>query len=199
MNKRVFLVDDDPMIRESITWMLEGDGFDVQAFDGSDSFLANVDLSEPGCAILDICMPGMNGIELQQILSDFDTILSVIFLTGHADVPTTAVAFKNGAIDLLQKPVEPDVLLASIEAALKSSDQKATLWQQKLSFEEKLSRLTPREKQLMELVVAGDANKTIADKLCLAQRTVEIHRHNLFKKMEVTSALQLVKLLPNYF
>lgn len=194
MKANVYLVDDDPMILESVSWVLEGEGITAYPFSAAQEFLDHVDFNQPGCAVLDINMPGMDGIELHRRIVEEQPVISVIFLTGHADVPITADAFKRGAIDVLQKPVETDALLCAILHGCKISEQNAQNHKEYRQAVERFQTLTPREKELFKLVIEGLPNKVIADTLCIALRTAEIHRHNLFKKMKVTSAIQLARL-----
>lgn len=194
MSCHVYLVDDDAIILESVSWLLEGEGFTVHCFSDHVSLLGQVDLSLPGVAVLDINMPGMDGMELHREISRRHSAIAVLFLTGHADVALTKQAFKQGASDLLQKPVNAQELIKSIQLAQELSMEQHTLKNQNLTLKTKLSSLTSREKTLLPLVIEGLANKVIADKLCVALRTVEIHRHNLFRKMGVTSGIQLAYL-----
>ncbi|SQI42163.1 Transcriptional regulatory protein fixJ [Leminorella richardii] len=187
----VYLVDDDPAIRDSLTWLLEAVGITLVSFSSADDFLQQVDVTQSGCVLLDICMPGMTGVELQEQLLRQDNVLSVIFLTGHADVPTASKIFKNGAFDLMEKPVDVDELLRVIRQALLNSQEKFTWFEQHSRLKSAWNQLTEREKQILTLVLEGHPNKVIADRLCLALRTVEIHRHNMMKKMDSDSPIQL--------
>lgn len=194
----VYLVDDDLAIRDSLTWLLEAAGIRLISFSSADAFLQQVDISQPGCVLLDICMPAMTGVELQQQLLRQDNVLSIIFLTGHADVPTTSKIFKNGAFDLLEKPVDVDELLRVMRSACQTSQDKFNRLATCRQLQTALDRLTSREKQILMLVLAGHPNKVIADRLCLALRTVEIHRHKMMKKMGIDSPVQLAHTLSKY-
>ncbi|SDJ86396.1 Two-component response regulator, FixJ family, consists of REC and HTH domains [Ferrimonas sediminum] len=191
----IFLVDDDNDVRESLQWMLEAKGKSATGFDSAAAFLDAVDPDQTGVAILDIEMPGMDGLALQQELNRRGSLLSVIILTGHANVPRAVTALKAGALDFLEKPVDGDRLLPLIERGLKASQERQEEDSQAGDWEAKMAQLTERESQLMQLVVEGTTNKEICDKLFIAQRTVEIHRHNLLKKMGVKNAAELAFLV----
>lgn len=196
--KRVYLVDDDPGIRDSLTWLLDAAGIQLICFTGAESFLEQADSTLPGCMLLDICMPGMTGVELQEHLICQENMLSIIFLTGHADVPTATHIFKNGAFDLMEKPVDTEELLRCIHQALASSEKKYEWHAGRQQLTEAWKELTDREKQILVLVLEGLSNKVIADHLHLALRTVEIHRHNMMKKMGTDSAIQLAHTVSKY-
>ncbi|SEF48129.1 response regulator transcription factor [Vibrio hangzhouensis] len=187
----VYLVDDDAAIIESVTWLLEGEGFNVKGFINAESFLQQVRIDQPGVVLLDINMPGIDGLELQKALIDNDSNLVIIFLTGHANVEITKTAFKRGANDLLQKPVKGEELCTAVAQAQELAMNLSVTRQEHEDLEAKIATLTEREKDLIPLIIQGKANKVIADELCIALRTVEIHRHNLFKKMGVSSGIQL--------
>lgn len=187
----VYLVDDDAAIIESVTWLLEGEGFNVKGFINAESFLQQVRIDQPGVVLLDINMPGIDGLELQKALIDNDSNLEIIFLTGHANVEITKTAFKRGANDLLQKPVKGEELCTAVAQAQELAMNLSVTRQEHEDLEAKIATLTEREKDLIPLIIQGKANKVIADELCIALRTVEIHRHNLFKKMGVSSGIQL--------
>lgn len=187
----VYLVDDDAAIIESVTWLLEGEGFNVKGFINAESFLQQVRIDQPGVVLLDINMPGIDGLELQRTLIDRHSSLVVVFLTGHASVEITKTAFKRGANDLLQKPVKGEELCNAVAQAQDLAISLSVTRQEHEDLEAKIATLTEREKDLIPLIIQGKANKIIADELCIALRTVEIHRHNLFKKMGVSSGIQL--------
>ena len=192
------MVDDDPAIRDSLTWLLEAAGVNLISFSGADDFLKQVDITQPGCVLLDICMPEMTGVELQEQLLRNDNVLSIIFLSGHADVPTASKIFKNGAFDLLEKPVDVGELLRVLQSARQASVEKFNWLEKYHQLKEALDSLTGREKQILMLVLEGHPNKVIADRLYLALRTVEIHRHKMMKKMGSDSSVQLAHMLSKY-
>ncbi|PHI28126.1 response regulator transcription factor [Budvicia aquatica] len=198
ITSNVYLVDDDPAIRDSLTWLLEAAGVNLISFSGADHFLKQVDITQPGCVLLDICMPQMTGVELQEQLLRNDNVLSIIFLSGHADVPTASKIFKNGAFDLLEKPVDVGELLRVLQSARQASVEKFSWLEKYHQLKEALDSLTGREKQILMLVLEGHPNKVIADRLYLALRTVEIHRHKMMKKMGSDSPVQLAHMLSKY-
>lgn len=198
ITSNVYLVDDDPAIRDSLTWLLEAAGVNLISFSGADDFLKQVDITQPGCVLLDICMPEMTGVELQEQLLRNDNVLSIIFLSGHADVPTASKIFKNGAFDLLEKPVDVGELLRVLQSARQASVEKFNWLEKYHQLKDALDSLTGREKQILMLVLEGHPNKVIADRLYLALRTVEIHRHKMMKKMGSDSPVQLAHMLSKY-
>ncbi|WP_215408227.1 response regulator transcription factor [Vibrio gigantis] len=191
MNCPIYLVDDDPAILDSVTFLLEGEDFQVSAFLSAKEFLDTVNMNQPGVILLDINMPRMDGLELQKRIESFESSLVIVFLTGHADVETTKLAFKRGAHDLLQKPVQGESLCQTLQQAQTLSSETYSAKQQNADLESKVKALTEREKSLIPLIIEGKPNKAIANELCIALRTVEIHRHNVFKKMAVSSGIQL--------
>lgn len=186
----IYIVDDDPSVRESLRYMLEGYDFSVVDFESGDDFLSTIDVSaEPGCLILDSKMPGISGPEVHDKLNKLGTAFSVIFLTGHGDVPMTIKAFRNGANDFFQKPISAAELIPSILKA-----QKASLLQYQKNCNEILfATLSNREKELFYLVAEGLTNKRIADKLCVSLRTVEVHRAKMMQKLNTDNITVLIK------
>jgi len=190
LNVPVYIVDDDPSVREALRYMLEGYDFQVFDFENGDDFLARIDVSTgPGCLILDSKMPGISGQEVHDQLNKLGTTLSVIFLTGHSDVPMTIKAFRNGANDFFQKPISASELIPSIKLAQKSS----LLRYQKHCNKTLFSTLTDREKDLFYLVAEGLINRQIADKLCISLRTVEVHRAKMMQKLNTDNITDLIK------
>ncbi|PSU35873.1 response regulator transcription factor [Photobacterium lutimaris] len=187
----IYLVDDDAAILDSVCWLLEGEGFDVKTYNSAENFLDSVDIEQPGVILLDINMPGIDGLELQKRLAEKESNFVIVFLTGHASVEITKTAFKRGANDLLQKPVNGEELCCAITQAQDLAISLSSSKQATADLEARVALLTEREKELVPLIIQGKPNKVIADELCIALRTVEIHRHNLFKKMGVTSGIQL--------
>ncbi|MBV7315745.1 response regulator transcription factor [Shewanella sp. NIFS-20-20] len=192
INGPVYLVDDDAAIADSLSYLLEGFGYQVRWFDSGDSFLAAVDLRHAGCVILDSRMPGLSGQQLQQCLNQASSPLAVIFLTGHGDVPMAVDAFKNGAFDFFQKPVAGQVLADALANGLDLS------WRQqgKRYHQQRIATLTEREKEIFQLVVNGYTNKQMAETLFVAVRTIEVHRARVMKKLEANNMAELVKLAP---
>ncbi|MEL4440952.1 response regulator [Shewanella algae] len=184
----VYLVDDDDSVRRSLGFMLEGYGFEVQAFEDAEQFLKAQPLEQPGCLILDMRMPGLSGAQLQQLLNEHNSPLAVIFLTGHGDVPLAVDALKSGAVDFFQKPADGARLAEAVTKALSHSAEIA----KRRKLQGIYQALTPREKEILHLIAKGYKNQQIADELCIAMRTVEIHRSNLMKGMQVSSLAEML-------
>ena len=201
----VFIVDDDAGVREALAWLLRSRRLPSESFTSADAFAAflndrpEVDWrpTQPGCLLLDVRMPGMSGLALfeQLIARDLLESLPVIFLTGHADVPTAVDAVKRGAFDFCEKPFSDNALVDRIEQALQRSATTLQSVKAKQSRQQNLSELTERERDVMRLVVEGLPNKLIADQLDISVRTVEVHRARVFDKMPVKSAVELANLL----
>lgn len=191
----VFVIDDDPAVRESLTLLLEQEDLIIETFDSAESFLAACG-SRPSraCAIVDIRMPGMDGMQLQEILSKTGLVLPIVFLTGHGDIPMSVQAIKRGAIDFLTKPITRTALLESVYAALQESDHLNRQAEKNESAASRLSHLTERERDVMELAIKGFGNKEIARHLGISHRTVEIHRARVMHKTDSETLLDLVRL-----
>lgn len=188
----VYLVDDDEAIVDSITFLMDGFGYKIKSFNSGNDFIASIDLSQPGCVILDARMPGLSGPQVQQLLSEANSPLSVIFLTGHGDVPMAVDAFKNGAFDFFQKPVQGQVLSQSISKGLQNSINKYN----RFAEQQLITRLSERELQIFKLIVAGNTNKQMSSVLCVAIRTIEVHRSKLMDKLGSANVAELLKLAP---
>ncbi|MCP5151102.1 MAG: response regulator transcription factor [Ectothiorhodospiraceae bacterium] len=191
----VFVVDDDEAVRRSLELLLSAAGLQSRAFATAEAFLAEHDPDSSGCLIVDLQMPGLSGLELQQRLIEEAVSLPTIFLTGHGDVPAAVQALKSGAVDFVQKPYDPETLLAQVEAALARAAEARERAEREASVRERLALLTPREREVLERVAAGSANKVIAIDLDISERTVELHRSRGMRKMEVRSAAALARLL----
>jgi RNA polymerase sigma factor (sigma-70 family) len=191
----VFVVDDDRSVGNSIELLLRSVGLRARTFLSAAEFLEAYDSGSPGCLVLDVRMPGMSGIELQARLSELGSTLPIIFVTAHGDVPMAVDAMKAGAVDFIQKPFRDQELLDKISQALDVNAQVQAERSDLAQIEERMASLTPREREVMELVVAGKANKGIARELGISQRTVEIHRARVMEKMEVRSVSLLVQLV----
>ncbi|MBT1514452.1 response regulator [Bradyrhizobium sp. SRL28] len=189
----VFLVDDDPGVLKALAVLLTESGFDVRAFSTPHEFLSQHDPSVPGCAVLDVAMPGLDGLELQASLATGKLDRPVIFITGVGDVPTSVRAMKAGAIDFLTKPVSDDELLAAIARATEKDAESRTRHKELQSINERLAKLTPREREVLTHVIAGRLNKQIAHDLGLVLNTVKIHRGRVMEKMGVKSVAELVR------
>jgi len=194
-NPTVFLVDDDEAVRDSLALLMKSVALTSRSFASAGDFLAAYDPDSPGCLILDIRMPGMSGMELQQKLIDMRAKLPIIFITGHGDIPMAVEAMQRGAVDFIPKPFRDDELLDRINKALETDRKNRDSLVEREVIEERIEKLTPREKQVLELVVQGKANKVIAGDLEVSQRTVEIHRARVMEKMQVRSVAQLVRMV----
>jgi RNA polymerase sigma factor (sigma-70 family) len=194
-NPTVFLVDDDEAVRDSLGLLMKSVALTSRSFASAGDFLAAYDPDSPGCLILDIRMPGMSGMELQQKLIDMRAKLPIIFITGHGDIPMAVEAMQRGAVDFIPKPFRDDELLDRINKALETDRKNRDSLVEREVIEERIEKLTPREKQVLELVVQGKANKVIAGDLEVSQRTVEIHRARVMEKMQVRSVAQLVRMV----
>jgi two-component system response regulator DctR len=191
----VFLVDDDEAIRDSLGWLLQSRGVDCRPYASAEDFLATWNPSLAGCLLLDIRMDGMSGPELFDTLRQRGNRLPVIFLTGHGDVAMAVSALKKGAFDFVEKPGNENELVNRVIEALRLDENQRASASSADSVNAHLATLTSRERQVMELVLAGKFNKVIADTLQISMRTVEVHRSNLFEKMGVKTAVDLAQLL----
>lgn len=190
----VFVVDDDADVRDSLCALLESAGLRAEAFASPKKFLASAAPTRSGCLIADIRMPEMDGLELQQQLSNRGAKLAVIIITGHGDVPLAVRAMKAGAIDFIEKPFDDEILLASVRRALAVGERAREEVALANTAKERIAALTPRERQVLELLVTGKQNKVIAHELEISPRTIEIHRAHLMDKMQVRSFSELVRL-----
>ncbi|WP_428471061.1 response regulator transcription factor [Photobacterium indicum] len=184
----VFVVDDDESVRDSLAFMLEGYDFNVESYADGVTFLDQANIEQAGCVVLDIRMPIMMGQQVHRLLKDKHSPLVVIFLTGHGDVPMAVEALKHGAIDFFQKPVDGEKLVAAIHHAEKKSLHN----QSQLLLHKAFETLTTREQDLLRLLVKGYKNQQISDELCIAVRTVEVHRSSLMKKLHAKTIAELV-------
>jgi len=190
----VFVVDDDEAVRSSLRLLLKSLGMPAVTHGSAAEFLAAYDPEQPGCIILDVRMPGMNGLELQDELNRRGAIIPVIFITGHGDVPMAVEAMQHGAFDFLQKPFSDKDLTDRIQRAIATDIRNRTLLGQKDRIRARLAALTRRETQVLQLVTLGKSSKVIATDLGVSQRTVEIHRAHLMEKMGATSLAHLVRI-----
>jgi FixJ family two-component response regulator len=188
----VCIVDDDESIRRSLTRLFRSCGIQAEAFASGQAFLQRAAHDGPLCLVLDVCMPGLDGLALQHRLAD--RAIQVIFLTGHGDVPICAEAMKAGAVDFLTKPVDDEDLLAAVQRALARAVEARKAGAERTQARSKLDALTPREFEVLQRVIAGLLNKQIADELGAAEKTIKIHRGRVMEKMGVTSVAQLVRL-----
>ena len=191
----VFVVDDNVGVRNSLRALLESAGLAVETYASGEEFLAAYDPKRPGCLVLDVRLRHGSGLDVQDELRRRKTTLPIIVLTGHGDVSSSVRALKAGAVDFLQKPAPPKVLLERIRAALDSDRQARAVITERAVVMERLAHLTPREREVMELLLVGRASKEIASALQVSVRTVEGHRRMVFSKMNVSSAAQLVRVV----
>jgi len=191
----VLVVDDDPAMRDSIAFLVTSVGYDCRSFTSAEEFLRNWQDDRPACLLVDIRMSGMSGLDLQNRLAEAKSSLGVVFVTGHGDVPMAVRAMRGGAIDFLQKPFNDQLLLDRIREAIDVSIATRKVAAERSSIEARLARLTGREREVLDLVVAGKANKQIAAELDISIKTVEVHRHNVMEKMEAASVAELARLI----
>ena len=190
----VFIVDDDAAIRFAMQALMDSVNLRHEIFESGDDFLQKVTEQRPGCLVLDIRMPGLGGLELQEELIKRGNTLPIIFITGHGDVPMAVEAMQKGAVDFIQKPFRDQELLDRIREALATDEERREEQQQHAEVNERLGRLTNREREVFDLVVTGKPNKVIAYELGVSQRTVEIHRARVMEKMQARSLADLVKM-----
>jgi two-component system, LuxR family, response regulator FixJ len=190
----IYIVDDDDGMRRALTALMTTVGYHAVPFARPGEFLAKFDPKQPGCLVLDVRMPEMSGLEVQQQLNRSGTLVPVILITGHGDIPMAVQAMKDGAFDFLQKPFRDQELLDRINAALKQDAENRAVVERHADLKGRAESLTPREREVMALVVDGRANKVIAIDLGLSERTVEIHRANVMEKMGARSIAHLVKM-----
>ena len=190
----VYVVDDDEAVRDSLHWLLEGKDYRVRCFDSAESFLSRYDPREVACLIVDIRMGGMSGLELQDKLVEKQSPLPIVFITGHGDVPMAVNTMKKGAMDFIQKPFKEDDLLSLVERMLDSARESFSDHQNAVTRDALLSKLTGREAQVLERIVAGRLNKQIADDLGISIKTVEAHRANIMEKLNANTVADLLKI-----
>ncbi len=189
----VYVVDDDPAMRDSLRWLLESVDFQVHVFESATAFLEQYEGHRPACLVLDVRMPGMSGLDLQDELVRRDVTIPMIMISAHGDVPVAVRALKTGAIDFIEKPFSDQLLLDRVRQALEKDQKASQTDEAKDAIRARTETLTPREKEVMELVVAGNPNKAVASKLGLSQKTVEIHRARVMSKMSAGSLAELVR------
>lgn len=190
----VYVVDDDEAVRDSLQWLLEGKGYRVRCFDSAESFLSRYDAREVACLIVDIRMGGMTGMELQNRLTESRSPLPIVFITGHGDVPMAVDTMKKGAMDFIQKPFKEDQLVGLVERMLDHAKDSFAEYQLAVNRDALLSKLTLRESQVLERIVAGRLNKQIADDLGISIKTVEAHRANIMEKLSANTVADLLKI-----
>ena len=190
----VYVVDDDEAVRDSVQWLLEGQDFRVRCFESAETFLARYDPREVACMIVDIRMSGMSGLELQDRLVERGSPLPIAIVTGHGDVPLAVDTMKKGALDFFQKPFKEEQLISLVERMLEQARINFSAQQQTASRDALLAKLTGRESQVLERIVAGRLNKQIADDLGISIKTVEAHRANIMEKLGANTVADLLKI-----
>ena len=190
----VYVVDDDEAVRDSLQWLLEGQDYRVRTFESAEAFLSRYEAREVACLIADIRMDGMSGMELQERLLERQSPLPIVFITGHGDVPMAVESMKKGALDFIQKPFDEAQLLGLVERMLAKAHETFSVHQQAASREALLAKLTSRETQVLERIVAGRLNKQIADDLGISIKTVEAHRANIMEKLGANTVADLLKI-----
>ena len=194
----VYVVDDDDAVRNGVTAVVETMGAKVEAYDSAEAFFDTYDPDQPGCLILDLKMPGMNGMELQTRLADEKISLPIIFITGHGDISTAVEAIQKEAIDFLEKPFRNKVLRDKVQQALDLINSNQRKLSNLAEFKTKLDSLTAREREIMDLMLTGKITKVIANELGIKQKTVDFHRINILQKMQVETVVELVLLIKGY-
>lgn len=189
----IYLVDDDEALRDSLVWLLESQGFKVEAFASAEAFLRVWRPEFNGCLLLDVRMPGMSGLELHERLRAHYCTLPVIFITGHGDVPMAVAALKKGAVDFIEKPFNDAELLRIVNQCLANEQESRARRRQDAEVSRRLDQLTQREREVLDLIIVGKLNKQIADVLGISIKTVEVHRARVMEKMAAQSLAELVQ------
>ena len=190
----VYVVDDDEAVRDSLQWLLEGKDYRVRCFDSAETFLSRYDPREVACLIVDIRMPGISGLELQDRLVERKSPLPIVFITGHGDVPMAVTTMKKGAMDFIQKPFKEEELVSLVERMLDQARDSFNDSQTAANRDALMAKLTTREAQVLERIVAGRLNKQIADDLGTSIKTVEAHRANIMEKLNANTVADLLKI-----
>jgi len=191
----VIVVDDDDAVRNSLRMLLKSAGINAEVSASAQDYLASYDATQGGCLLLDVRMPGMSGLELQQELNMRGATIPVIFITGNGDIPMAVEAMQHGAFDFLQKPFRDQDLLDRVQRALSRDTENRSRLRHTDRIRERLASLSPREREVLNLVTQGKANKMVASDLGVSQRTVEIHRAHVMQKMEASSLAELVRMM----
>ncbi len=194
----VFLVDDDPAMLDSLRWLVESAGLTVEFFTSASAFLAAYTTDRLGCLVVDVRMPGMSGLELQEKLLDSEITIPVIVISGHGDVPMAVRAMRAGAVDFLEKPFSDHEILNRIQTAVDRDRELRQYRLRRMELDDLFSALTPREQEVMGYVVQGKPNKEVAAILSRSEKTVEYHRAQVMRKMDVNSFAELVQLVHEY-
>jgi FixJ family two-component response regulator len=190
----IFVVDDDPAVLRSLGRLLRSAGLNVETCTSPQDFLDRQNPATPGCLVLDVAMPGLNGMEVQRALAAIGDERPIVFLTGHGDIPTSVEAMKRGAVDFLTKPVNAEDLLKAIHSAIVKDSLRRLERNEVEIFKQRLATLTPREREVLAYVVSGRLNKQIAGELGTVEKTIKVHRARVMEKMKVHSVAELVRL-----
>ncbi len=190
----VFLIDDDPSVRDSLTLLLSLKGLRTQAFANAESFIDSYRPERSGCVLTDLRMPGMTGLELQAALRERHIDVPVVVLTAHGDVPTARAALKNGAFDFIEKPVDDAMLLEVLRNALRVEHERRSASSARSNSDRRMERLTEREREILALIAAGHPNRDVAAQLGISARTVEVHRARIMEKLECRSLAELIRM-----
>jgi FixJ family two-component response regulator len=194
----VFLVDDDLSVRKSLLRLLTVAGFSVKTFASAQEYLDYRDTELPACLILDVRLPGLDGLELQKMLIEQKSSPSIVFITGHGDIPMSVRAMKAGAVDFLSKPFSDEALLTAVGQAVEKSRQEKARILDIINIRSRLDLLTPRETEVLNCVVAGNLNKQIASIMGVAEKTIKVHRGHIMQKLQVQSVVELVRMLEKF-
>ncbi len=192
---KVFIVDDDAAMRKSLRWLIESVGLEVEAYESATEFLEHYQPDAVGCLLLDVRMPGMSGLDLQEHLRTQRISIPVLMVTGHADVPMAVRALKAGAFDFIEKPFNDQVLLERVQRAIEHAQRARSEHAKRAEIDKRIESLTPRERQVMEMVVNGMANKQVAAELGLSEKTIEVHRKHVMDKMEAGNVADLIRMV----
>lgn len=190
----VFVVDDDQAMRNSLKWLIESVGVQVESFASADDFLRHYQAGRAGCLVADVRMPGMSGLDLQDYLVEHNIRIPVVIITGHGDVPMAVRAMKSGAVDFIEKPFNDEVLLDAIRRAIAFEEQQRSHELENHQIQQRLASLTPREHEVMDMVTEGRSNKEIANTLGVSAKTIEAHRARVMEKMRAGSLAELVRM-----
>jgi FixJ family two-component response regulator len=190
---KVFLVDDEAELRQALTRLLKAEGLDVEGFGSALEFLARITEETTGCLVLDLAMPGLDGLEVQQRVAATGAKLGIVFLTGHGDIPTSVRAVRAGALDFLTKPVRRNDLLRAVHAALAHANEQHAAAAVNTNLRARYARLTPREREVFTHVIAGKLNKVVAAHLGTTEQTIKVHRARVMEKLAVDSVADLVR------
>ena len=192
--KTIYIVEDDASYSKGLSRFIRASGFEVETFDSANDFLANADIRHPGCLLLDIRLPDIDGLSLHEMLKEKDCRLPVVFMTGHGDIPMGVKAMKNGAVDFLPKPFQPEELLNAIHEAIRKKSRDVREAREKERIDKLMEALTPREMEILRWLITGRLNKQIAYELGITEKTVIVHRGRVMKKTNASSLIELARL-----